>query len=304
MVNATTLPRGIKRRARRARKGADSALPKPPIDNTNECTREERSTSRVGRTAPEVPRPEGAPACYPFEDMSTPTSRPRVLVNFASSIDGKISVAPGLRKGAFTMSRHHEDPRRMRQIRAMADAILIGAGNLRADDPDLAIDAKERMRRREAGEREPLRMVVTDAAEGIRPDQRMFDPALGGPSFILHTEHLSADARERLAPAATLVTLGPRDVDVPRLLRWAAEEQGVRTLLCEGGGVLCAQLFAARAVDQLFLTLVPRILGGALTPTLAQGRGFFANEIPDATLGSMERIGDELYLRYDFSWSR
>jgi 2,5-diamino-6-(ribosylamino)-4(3H)-pyrimidinone 5'-phosphate reductase len=230
------------------------------------------------------------------------TSRPRVLVNFASSIDGKITLAPGLRKGAFTMSRHHEDPRRMRQIRAMADAILIGAGNLRADDPDLAIDAKERMRRREAREREPLRMVVTGAGQGIRPNQKMFDPALGGASFVLHSERMAAEAREKLAPVATLVTLGQRDVDIPRLLAWAAAERGVRTLLCEGGGILSAQLFAARAVDELFLTIAPRVLGGALAPTLAAGPGFSANEIPDATLGSIDRVGDELFLRYDFRW--
>ena len=230
------------------------------------------------------------------------SSRPRVLVNFASSIDGKITLAPALRKGPFVMSRHHEDPRRMRQIRATADAILIGAGNLRADDPDLAIDAKERMRRREAGEREPMRMVVTGSGEGIRPNQKMFDPALGGPSLVLHSERMSSEARERLTAVATLVTLGQRDVDVPRLLEWAAREQGIRTLLCEGGGVICAQLFAARAVDELFVTVVPRILGGSLAPTLAEGPGFSIDEIPDATLGSIDRVGDELFLRYDFRW--
>ena len=200
------------------------------------------------------------------------------------------------------MSRHHDDPRRMRQIRSMADAILIGAANLRADDPDLAIDAKERMRRREAGEREPLRMVVTGAGDGVNPSHKMFDPALGGRSFVLHSERMPPEARERLAPVATLVTLGQRDVDVPRLLEWAARERGVRTLLCEGGGVLCAQLFAARAVDELFMTLVPRILGGVLAPPLVGGPGFSVDEIPDATLGSIDRVGDELFLRYDFRW--
>jgi len=230
------------------------------------------------------------------------SARPRVLVNFAASIDGKITLAPGIRKGPFMMSRHHEDPLRMRQLRAMADAILIGAGNLRADDPDLAIDAKERMHRREAGEREPLRMVVTSTGEGIRPNQKMFDPALGGPSLVLHSERLLEGVRETLAPVATLVTLGQRSVDMPRMLAWAAEARGIRTLLCEGGGILCSQLFAARAVDQLFVTIVPRILGGALTQTLAEGPGFLPDQIPDATLGSIDRVGDELFLRYDFRW--
>jgi riboflavin biosynthesis pyrimidine reductase len=210
------------------------------------------------------------------------TSRPRVLVNFASSIDGKITLAPGLRQGPFTMSRHHEDARRMRQIRARADAIVIGASSIRTDDPDLAIDAKERMRRRDAGEREPMRMVVTGTGEGIHTRQKMFDPALGGASFVLHGERMSVETKERLGG-------------------WAVE-RGIKTLLCEGGGTLCAQFFAARAVDELFVTLVPRILGGAQAPSLAEGPGFGSDEIPDATLGSIERFGDELLLRYDFRW--
>ncbi len=107
--------------------------------------------------------------------------RPRVLVNFASSIDGKISVAPHLRKRPFTMSRGKEDHRRMRKLRASADAILIGASNLRADNPDLALSADERERRHGKSERQPYRIVVTRRGEGITPDRKMFDPAPGGP---------------------------------------------------------------------------------------------------------------------------
>ena len=74
-------------------------------------------------------------------------------------------------------------------------------------------------------------------------------------------------------------------------MAWLAG-RGVGTLLCEGGGELCAQLFAARAVDELYLTLVPRILGGARAPTLVGGPGFSPDQIPDGKLASIERIGD------------
>ena len=50
------------------------------------------------------------------------------------------------------------------------------------------------------------------------------------------------------------------------------------------------------------MTLVPRVLGGARAPTLADGPGFAPDEIPDPTLAALERVGDELYLRYEFSW--
>jgi 2,5-diamino-6-(ribosylamino)-4(3H)-pyrimidinone 5'-phosphate reductase len=228
--------------------------------------------------------------------------RPRVLVNFATSVDGKITLVPRLRDRPFTMSRGKRDHERMRELRAMADAILIGASNLRADDPDLALSTEERQRRQKNGERLPYRMVVTRRGEGVTPDRKMFDPTRGGPSIVAHAQTMPAPARAALGPVARLVEFGVRDVDVADLLAWSARELGVRTLLCEGGGVICADLFRARAVDELYVTLVPRILGGADAPTLVEGPGFLPDEIPDATLGAVDRVGDELYLRYDFRW--
>jgi 5-amino-6-(5-phosphoribosylamino)uracil reductase len=230
-----------------------------------------------------------------------PWARPRVLVNFASSVDGKINPAPGLRQGKFMMSRHREDFRRMVALRAQADAILIGAANLRADNPDLAIPADERAARRARGTPEPARIVVTTTGDGITPDQRMFDRALGGKSIVLHAPAMPADIRSRLSKVAELVQFTGDRVAMSGVLTWLAG-RGVKTLLCEGGGALVAQLFAARAVDALYLTLVPRLLGGARAPTLADGPGFGPDEIPDPKLASMERVGDELYLRYEFTW--
>ena len=109
-------------------------------------------------------------------------------------------------------------------------------------------------------------------------------------------------ARRPLWPVAKLVELGVEDVPVERLLGWLATDLGIETLLCEGGGELVAGLFAARAVDELYLTIVPRVLGGATAPTLAGGLGFDPEEIPDASLTSLERIGDELFLHYEFRW--
>jgi 2,5-diamino-6-(ribosylamino)-4(3H)-pyrimidinone 5'-phosphate reductase len=231
------------------------------------------------------------------------SERPRVLVNFASSIDGKITLAAHLRTRPFTMSPGKEDHRRMRDLRAKADAVLIGASNLRADDPDLALSKEERERRQKTGEREPFRIVVTRRGDGVTPDRKMFDPKLGGPSVVAHPRSMPTPARAPLASVARLVEIGERDVDVPSLLQWTARELGVRTLLCEGGGVLSAALFRARAVDELYLTLVPRILGGVDAPTLVEGSGFSPDEIPTAVLGALDRVGDELYLRYDFRWS-
>lgn len=228
-------------------------------------------------------------------------ARPRVLVNFAVSLDGKINPAPGRRREVFMMSRGREDFRRMVALRARGQAVLIGASNLRADNPDLAIPADERAARVARGEAEPLRVVVTASGAGIEAGMRMFDPARGGRSVVAHAARMPAEARARLSAVAELVELGADSVPIPELLAWLVE-RGVGTLVCEGGGELCAQLFTARAVDELYLTLVPRVLGGALAPTLVAGPGFGADEIPDGKLASLEQVGDEIYLRYEFTW--
>jgi riboflavin-specific deaminase-like protein len=230
-------------------------------------------------------------------------TRPRVLVNCAISLDGKLNPRPALRHGPFVMSRHPEDPRRMIELRAQADAIVVGAGNLRADDADLALTPGEHARRRAAGVPEPLRVVVTRRGEGVTPDRPMFDPTLGGASIVAHAATMPADARARLSPVATLFEAGEEEADIPALLRWLATERGVSTVLCEGGGIINAAFFAARAVDALFLTVCPRILGGFDAPMLVAGPGFAPDALADATLGSVEHLGDELFLRYDFTWT-
>ena len=228
------------------------------------------------------------------------TSRPRILINFAVSLDGKINPAPTKRHGLFVMSRGKEDWRRMRVLRAEADAILIGATNLRADDPGLTLAPEDREQRRAVGRPEPARIVVTTRGDGIRADAKIFDRARGGPAYVFHPAIMPAEVRATLAGVAQLVELGTDAVPIDALLAWMRDGLGAATVVCEGGGVLVADLFAARAVDELYLTVVPRILGGAAAPTLAAGAGFDPEQIPDAKLVSVEQVGDEIYLRYSF----
>ncbi|HEY8040648.1 MAG TPA: dihydrofolate reductase family protein [Polyangiaceae bacterium] len=213
-------------------------------------------------------------------------SRPRVLVNMAPSLDGKI--APARKHAPFVMSRHEEDHRRMTALRARADAVVIGATNLRADDPDLMPSA--------------LRVVVTRTGAQVSPTARMFSPELGGEAVVAHASTMPEARRAVLRPIATLVALGVSEVEPLRLLEWLARERGCKVVLCEGGGVLNARFFEARAVDELYLTIVPRVLGGAVAPTVVAGEGFEPDALPDARLISVERIGDELFVVYGFDW--
>ena len=212
--------------------------------------------------------------------------RPRVLVNMAPSLDGKI--APARKHAPFTMSRHEEDIRRMHALRSRADATIIGASNLRADNPDVA--------------QSKIRVVVTRAGHRIEPGARMFDSRLGGEAIVAHAASMTEAKRTELRSSATLIELGSSEVDCGRLLEWLARERHCATVVCEGGGVLNAAMFAARAVDELYLTVVPRILGGSRAPTIVEGIGFDPDEIPDARLARCEAIGNELFLVYDLIW--
>jgi riboflavin-specific deaminase-like protein len=205
----------------------------------------------------------------------------------APSLDGKI--APAHRHGPFVMSKGTEDRQRMLALRGRSDAVVIGASNLAADDPDLMPC--------------PLRVVVTRGGERVLPGARMFAASSGGEAIVAHAAAMAETKRAELRPRATLVELGAEEVDVARLLEWLARERGCKVVLCEGGGVLNAQLFAARAIDELHLTLAPRILGGRSAPTAVEGPGFEPDAMPDARLASLDRVGDDLFLTYTFDWT-
>lgn len=207
--------------------------------------------------------------------------RPRVVCNVATSLDGKI--APLHRRGPFVMSRGAEDAKRMRALRSGCDAVIVGATNVRTDDPDLMPS--------------PLRVVVTRAGQSLTVEARLFDPALDGEVVVAHASTMPDAKRAELGARATLVELGEAEVDVSALLAWLAHERSCKVVLCEGGGVINAAFFAAGAVDEIRVTLVPRVLGGAGAPTMVEGAGL-ALSMQDARLTSVDRVGDELFLSY------
>jgi len=147
------------------------------------------------------------------------------------------------------MSRGAEDSKRMHALRGRADALIIGAGNLAADDPDLMPCR--------------LRVVVTGSGQRVQPDARMFAPSLGGEAVVAHAASMPESKRAALRPRATLVELGAADVDVSRLLDWLGERAWLRRGSLRGRRRSQRPFLSARAIDELYLTLVPRVLGGS-----------------------------------------
>jgi riboflavin-specific deaminase-like protein len=120
------------------------------------------------------------------------------------------------------------------------------------------------------------------------------------PIILLTTARVPpAKLRQLRALVDEVKICGRTELNFRFAFRWLRRKWGVRRLLCEGGGALNGTLFHADLVDELHLTLCPKIFGGRNAPTLADGPGVL--KLADATqlqLKSFKRVGDELFLIY------
>jgi riboflavin-specific deaminase-like protein len=140
-----------------------------------------------------------------------------------------------------------------------------------------------------------LRIIVSRSGT-VNPKAEVFQRRFS-PIIILTTRRATASRLRALRAVATEVKIcGTREIDFPRALRWLREKWGIKRLLCEGGGELNDALFRAGVVDQLHLTVCPKILGGRTAPTIADGLG--ASSLARAAqlaLVSARRHDDEMF---------
>jgi len=144
-----------------------------------------------------------------------------------------------------------------------------------------------------------LRVVVSGSGS-INPDAEIFRHRFS-PIIILTTARVAERKLQRLRAVADAVTTrGENEIDFHGAFEWLSEKWNVQRLLSEGGGELNGALFRAGLVNELHLTICPKIFGGRDAPTIADGTG--VRNLAGATrlkLKSMKRIGDELFLVYD-----
>lgn len=226
--------------------------------------------------------------------MSPRPERPFVFVNMATTVDGKITSA-GREHPAFASPG---DRVRMDRLRAAADALLVGAGTVRSDNPAWHVRTRT-LRERCISEGRPggPHRVLVSASARVPADSRFFDARHGGQSILVTTRGTPQDRLDPFAGRAEIWRFGEERVDLAGMLG-ALHERGIRRVLVEGGAELNWALFELDLVDELYVTVSPTLLGGSDAPTLLGGTGWAMDAQRRLRLLYLEREGDELYLRY------
>lgn len=228
--------------------------------------------------------------------------RPHVVVNMAMTADGKVDTAA--RQGARISS--DTDVRRVDELRASADAVMVGGHTLLGEDPRLTVRSEDLVAARRA-----IGKPSQPARVGVVSELRDGTPGVGLPAggrfmrgeaarvVLFTTERTPVAERAAFTAAgAEVIVLGNRHVDLVAALRHLADT-GVRRLVVEGGGTLVEALLRDRLVDEITLYVAPLILGGVDAPTPAEGPGFSIDDAIRLRLVDTSTLGDGgLVLRY------
>jgi riboflavin-specific deaminase-like protein len=218
---------------------------------------------------------------------------PFVISNFAMTADGKIAFA----SDNFVPFGSVRDREHMMELRATADAIICGATTVEVTETILGTGGEKFRRQRLKNHLPefPLRVVVSGSGS-IGANANIFKMHFS-PVIVLTTRRISKSKLAKLRAVADEVKIcGKTEINFLAALRWLREKWHVRRLLCEGGGELHGALIRADLLDELHLTVCPKIFGGRNAPTIADGKGFF--NLADAAqfkLKSAKRVGDELF---------
>jgi riboflavin-specific deaminase-like protein len=212
--------------------------------------------------------------------------RPFVATNFAATVDGRATIG-----GVSGPIGSDADTEMLARLRTRFDAVMIGAGTMRAERYGRVVGSQEQRERRErlGLAHDPL-MVIVSGRLDLPWEAPLFTEGAGRVLIVTSSE---AEPPETATPLRVLRHDGLVDLD--SALRHLREERGVRALLCEGGPHLHGELWAAGLVDELFLTIAPKLTGGDAT-RIVEGLDVPLAEELDLTW-LLEHEG-ELFARY------
>ena len=210
--------------------------------------------------------------------------------------DGKIATA-NRAVSSFSSAR---DQDHLLELRTQADAVMAGARTVDLNRINLGPGpAKYRRPRVRRGLAEYNLRIVVSGSGSLNPASHIFSRRFS-PIIVLTTARISKVQLKKLQAVANEVRIcGRKEIDWKATLLWLRNKWKVKRLLCEGGGALNGALFRAGLVDELHLTVCPKVIGGRSAPSIADGRA--VQKLADAAqleLKSMKQVGEEMFLVY------
>jgi riboflavin-specific deaminase-like protein len=217
-----------------------------------------------------------------------PADRPYVIANMIVSVDGRATLAG--RSGGLG---NETDKELFLELRTQTDAIMAGTSTIGIENYGPLVRSPERRERRRAQGLEEIPLAVTATRSMELPVQAPLFQDTDSRIVVLTTS-------ERPAPpcAATLVVerIGAEPLDFVAAMKLLRSAHGVRSMLLEGGPTLLAAMTTAGVVDELFLTISPKLAGSSDQPSILEGPALA--EPVDLGLISLLRDGDYVFARY------
>ena len=220
--------------------------------------------------------------------------RPYVLLSVAMSVDGCIDDATDTR----LILSNDADLDRVDELRAGSDAILVGAGTIRRDNPALLVRSADRRSARLARGQTASPARVTVTSSGDLDLAARFFTAGEGPRLIYVPGPAVPGIRDRLGGTAGVQVIGAGDGSQADLAAVLADlaARGVRRLMVEGGGRVLAQFLAEGLADELNLVVAPIFVGDPAAPRI--GGASAGPPRRRMHLAEARLIGDVVLLRY------
>src|SRR4051812_31075798 len=211
--------------------------------------------------------------------------RPYLILNFATTLDGRAAI-----NGRSGPIGSDADTEMLQRLRTRVDAVMVGAGTMRAERYGRMVSEPALRAYRESTglAADPLSVIVSNRLE-LPWDARLFTD--GGGEVVVFT------ASEEEPPETTTPVTVVRHTDgveLNRALAWLRTERDVRSVLCEGGPTLHGRLREGGLADELFLTIAPKIAGGE-GPRVLEGA---LADIDEVELAWLLEAESELFTRY------
>lgn len=222
----------------------------------------------------------------------TARGRNHIIVNMAISVDGRINSRSRER---FALGSEH-DRRLMDVLRERADAVIVGAGTVRHDGHPMLLRYPDLVAHRVRQDRTPHPVNVVLSGDLDLP-VRPFFSGDATRRIVFTTRRAPAARLRRFSRFAEIIVL-PGKTPPPARVVAALRERGLKRLVLEGGGEVHFAFAKAGLVDEWYVTVTPRLIGGRSAPSFLDGVGFLKRDHIALKLVSQRRIGDELFLRY------